>query len=710
MRNRKLTTEEFVSKAQEVHGDRYDYSETTYLGATAPLRIICKDHGAFMQLPYVHVARKGNCPKCVSSARIKEAGAELVRKLREWHGDRYDLSEIRYTGVRDPVILVCPEHGRFSIQPMNLLAKHGCPACGTASRAQKNSERTGWAISTEEFIAKCHSTHGTRYDYSKSEFIGRDKKVEIYCEQHGPFWQRAIDHIKGQGCPACGSIDSRNNRAYTTEEFLAKVRPEYRAKYDFSLVAYNRGTDRVKLVCPTHGEFTVVANRLISAQTENPCPECCREASALTTEEFISLATEVHGDAYDYSQVSYHTAFAKVSIICKVHGVFHQRACLHLAGQGCRSCNQGSGARKRKASAADKFTSAAQSLHGLRYDYSRVDYQGVNIPVTIGCPEHGDFLATPGGHLHGSGCRKCASGRSGPEKDLSAFLTDLGVSHELRDRTVLRPKELDLVIPGNNLAIEYCGLYWHRSENPSDSQLSDAGIKPARYHLDKLDACEKAGYRLLTIFEDEWLERRAVVENLLKRTLLPDRLVTVGARKCEVKELSAETARQFYDAHHLAGFVGAKQHLGLEFSGELLAVGSFTAKRVIFGGEGASGEFELVRFAQKSGMLVHGALNKLVTAFSSANQEARTLISYVDRRWFTGASYFRAGFGLDKVTPPGYWYVLGQTRSSRFAFARHNLEKKLRNYDPALSEKENMLANGYSIIYDCGTLKLRKEL
>ena len=101
---------------------------------------------------------------------------------------------------------------------------------------------------------------------------------------------------------------------------------------------------------------------------------------------------------------------------------------------------------------------------------------------------------------------------------------------------------------------------------------------------------------------------------------------------------------------------------------------------------------------------------KILAAFAKVAPEASAVISYVDRRWFTGATYLKAGFTLSHTSQPGYWYTLGQARMSRFAFAKHRLEGKLKVYNPELSERENMLANGYSVIYDCGHLKLVKAL
>ena len=60
---KKKTTEEFVNDARVVHGDKYDYSETTYKGARENLIIICPIHGPFEQVAHVHL-RGAGCEPC----------------------------------------------------------------------------------------------------------------------------------------------------------------------------------------------------------------------------------------------------------------------------------------------------------------------------------------------------------------------------------------------------------------------------------------------------------------------------------------------------------------------------------------------------------------------------------------------------------------------------------------------------------------------
>lgn len=66
------TRQDFVVRAERVHGNVYDYSRIQYTNNKAKIEIICKKHGFFWQTPYYHINRLGNCPKChVSKGEAK---------------------------------------------------------------------------------------------------------------------------------------------------------------------------------------------------------------------------------------------------------------------------------------------------------------------------------------------------------------------------------------------------------------------------------------------------------------------------------------------------------------------------------------------------------------------------------------------------------------------------------------------------------------
>ena len=121
----------------------------------------------------------------------------------------------------------------------------------------------------------------------------------------------------------------------------------------------------------------------------------------LTIDDFINRSILVHGNKYDYSKVEYINNSTKVCIICPIHGEFWQTPHHHMRGHGCAKC----GNSKRKT--VEEFINDAISVHGNKYDYSKVNYINNKTKVCIICPVHGEFWQTPHEHLS-CGCDKCS--------------------------------------------------------------------------------------------------------------------------------------------------------------------------------------------------------------------------------------------------------------------------------------------------------------
>lgn len=129
-------------------------------------------------------------------------------------------------------------------------------------------------------------------------------------------------------------------------------------------------------------------------------------------EDFIARANEIYDYKYDYSQVKYVKSSEKVIIICTEHGPFEKTPNKHLSGQGCPVCGK-----NRTKLGVDEFIRRAKSIHGNRYDYSKVVYKRIDIPVEIICPVHGAFMQRPHSHIVlGQGCPKCANLAGGAKR------------------------------------------------------------------------------------------------------------------------------------------------------------------------------------------------------------------------------------------------------------------------------------------------------
>ena len=208
---------------------------------------------------------------------------------------------------------------------------------------------------------------------------------------------------------------------WTLEKFLEKAKEIHEDKYDYSLVNFNKASDKVDIICPVHGTFKQSVQKHLKSQG---CPICGKERSRksrlLSLDEFINRATKVHNNKYDYDNVNYIRSNIKVSITCPIHGDFEQTPTCHLNGQGCPKC-----ANIEKYTKED-FINKANTIHNFKYDYSRVEYINSDTKICIICPEHGEFWQIPHSHLKGIGCPICGqikSAKSRSDKKQQEFLS-----------------------------------------------------------------------------------------------------------------------------------------------------------------------------------------------------------------------------------------------------------------------------------------------
>ena len=124
--SKKLTTEEFIEKAKQIHGDKYDYSKVEYKNCEEKVCIICPIHGEFLQTPNSHLNGNG-CSKCAKCYHYTTE--DFIDKAKQIHNNKYDYSKSIYNGIFKKICIVCPEHGEFWQTPKNHLKGSGCPKC-----------------------------------------------------------------------------------------------------------------------------------------------------------------------------------------------------------------------------------------------------------------------------------------------------------------------------------------------------------------------------------------------------------------------------------------------------------------------------------------------------------------------------------------------------------------------------------------------------
>lgn len=126
----------------------------------------------------------------------------------------------------------------------------------------------------------------------------------------------------------------------------------------------------------------------------------------LNTDIFIERSISIHGDKYDYSKSIYTSARKNITITCRIHGDFEQRASHHTDGSGCKKCADSE--RSKNKLSQKEVIARFKNKHGEKYDYSLVSYLSVKHKIKIICPVHGVFEQTASDHFV-SGCKKCGT-------------------------------------------------------------------------------------------------------------------------------------------------------------------------------------------------------------------------------------------------------------------------------------------------------------
>lgn len=257
------SNEKFIEKARKIHHDVYDYSLVKYKKSILPVKIICKHHGVFEQMPHNHLKGRG-CKFCANNVNI--TNDEFVKKSIEKHKDKYDYSLCKYINNRTPVEIICKIHGKFLVYPGNHLKGINCEKCSIQKRAINQR------LTFNDFFEISKKMHNNFYDYSKVVLVDSKTKVEIICPIHNVFTQRPGNHMAGVGCPKCSINKNSKKLKSTLNNFLIKAKKVHGNLYDYSSAIFDGCKKKVKIKCKKHGYFLQTPHNHITSK--QGCPKC----------------------------------------------------------------------------------------------------------------------------------------------------------------------------------------------------------------------------------------------------------------------------------------------------------------------------------------------------------------------------------------------------------------------------------------------------
>ena len=205
----------------------------------------------------------------------------LLDAFREKHGFKYRYPPFpeKYT-VRTPIIIICPQHGRFSQLIGHHLDGQECKKCAYIKRKTSYLGRAAW-------IKRFESVHGKgTFNYSKiPERVQNETKIEIYCNEHNcTFNMLASLHYRfKRGCPKCKTArlnEIKTLNIVTRREFEKKVKSIHGLAFEyFELPQEFSLNDEIIIFCNEHNQtFFCVAEEHLKGKG---CPHC----SEISTEK-----------------------------------------------------------------------------------------------------------------------------------------------------------------------------------------------------------------------------------------------------------------------------------------------------------------------------------------------------------------------------------------------------------------------------------------
>lgn len=448
----------------------------------------------------------------------------------------------------------------------------------------------------------------------------------------------------------------------TTEEFIEEVSVKYPEIRVIS--EYIDAHTNVTLGCVNGHTWLASPTNLLSKGTRSKCRECKGKNNVRIdwTSYNITKLKELASIGYTTEELMEEFKTTKVSIdnACSDNSIIRDR--FEMGGKKAliQRCNE----------IGYSITKMALSVKGL---FSYICNNGHAHTQIVG-----NFMR---GHL----CPKCnsATGISKVETELVDFIKSIYPGWvELKDRSILEGKELDIVLPDLGVAFEFNGTYWHQEDKVGKY-----------YHQEKTQNTYNFGYQLIHIYDYLWESKKDIVKSRIRGILKLNN--KIYARNCIVK--SIQFPKEFLNINHLQGSGSPSSfNYGLFFKEELVAVMTFSKPRF-----STQCDYELIRYCSLLDINIIGGASKLLKAFT--REHPGSIISYSDKSWSIGDLYTKLGFMYSHTTQPNYRYFKRYESLTRYECQKHLLKVKFpTSYKDELTEKEIMALEGYYRVYDSG--------
>lgn len=503
-------------------------------------------------------------------------------------------------------------------------------------------------------------------------YSDRNGKLEYICSEGHQGETSWTKWNAGARCPVCTNNNKRLSYKTIFDSFSE-------VGYQLLTKEYQNVGQKLEYVCPEGHNHTISFRNW---KQGNRCPTCANKIKGKWNTLSYSYVKEAfEKEDYTLLSSSYQNSLSELKYQCPLGHEGKVTWDKWKSGQRCTRCSWDRISEQYKT----PFEEIKKAFEVEGYQLLETEFKGRHFPLAFICPKGHTHVITWNNWCLNHRCGHCGANTSKAELEIVEIFKNL---KPIRTRKLIAPKEIDIYFEKEKVAIEYCGLYWHSIRLESEKHIR---IVPS-FHYSKMKECNEKGVRLITIFEDEWRDKKQLCISRINAALNIDQ-TRIAARKCICKEITQEVARDFLEANHLQGSSGREIAYGLFFEDKLVSVMTLGKpsrahiskdKRVL----------ELKRFASLPNTIIVGGASKL---FKRAIEYARLnnyeeIRSYCDMRWGTGGVYKQLGMtllGETKYTPH---YTDYHSRWRNQSFASNKL----------LTEKERVSIKKVYQIYDCG--------
>jgi hypothetical protein len=330
-------------------------------------------------------------------------------------------------------------------------------------------------------------------------------------------------------------------------------------------------------------------------------------------------------------------------------------------------------------------------LNAIGYTLEPGTYIGTKKPVVVYCSKGHKRELLKASYTFSFNCPVCGNnGTSAPEQEILVWVQQYypsATKFKFPERKT-KPKEIDVYIPELKLGIEFCGLHFHAENDLGENKANE------NKHYRKMLEANKLGIRLITIFENEWKERKDQIKGFLLSAIGKNEH-RIFARDCEIGKLDKSLADTFLNTHHIQGKDNSFISFGLFYGGELVGV--------ITGGNhphrsAKTDTLYLNRLAFKAGTVIVGGSSRLLSClveYGKANG-FKAIHSWSDNRWSEGNVYTKLGFTFDSQRAKGR----GLADGSIWPDFQYAIGGKL--YSRSTVKSMGLDGMDLNKVYDCG--------